>query len=247
MRSPAYRTILVTLGAEAEKTVNASGSIIRVLNATDAFQLSFGDDTFFETEAGLGYEPFYGMTEADGVTPQTFRTLRFRNPTGSAMDIRVQIGTGNIVDGRVVFGGTAVPVEPIEFDGPQPVSFDGAQPVAFDGAQPVSFDGPQPVENAPGGRLDVSAVSASVERGAFTVASNNYQRISADGARRAVTIENRGVGRVAISEGAGGAVSTSHSISLGPGERRRLEVSGLLQVSNSNAFSVPVVYLEEFY
>ena len=103
--SPSYRTVTVPLAANEERSVNASGNILAVLSATGDFEMSFGDDTFFETEAGISYEP----ADSNG-NRQMFKTLRFRDKSGAANSVKVQIGTGKIHDNRAVFGGASVPV-----------------------------------------------------------------------------------------------------------------------------------------
>lgn len=108
MRSPAYRDIeVIQLAVGSEKQINASGLRLTILDASEPFELSFGDDAFFYAEAGLGFRPVF-----EGGEEQTFRTLRVRNTGVNPLDVRMQVGTGETIDNRAVFGGSSVPVAP---------------------------------------------------------------------------------------------------------------------------------------
>jgi len=107
-RSPAYQDIeVIQLAVGAEKDINTSGMRLAILSASEPFELSFGDDAFFYAEAGLGYRPIF-----EGAGEQTFKSLRVRNTGIAPLDVRMQVGTGEIVDNRAVFGGGSVPVAP---------------------------------------------------------------------------------------------------------------------------------------
>lgn len=107
-RSPAYQDIeVIQLAVGAEKDINTSGARLAILSASEPFELSFGDDAFFYAEAGLGYRPIF-----EGASGQTFKSLRVRNTGIAPLDVRMQVGTGEIVDNRAVFGGGSVPVAP---------------------------------------------------------------------------------------------------------------------------------------
>lgn len=108
MRSPAFRDVVVSgLASGVEQTFNVSGIILRVLSASEDFELALGDDDFFHVEAGLGYQPIE-LPQNDELT---FRSIRVRSIGVSPLDARLQVGTGEIIDNRAVFGGAAVPVE----------------------------------------------------------------------------------------------------------------------------------------
>lgn len=105
-RSPSFRRVTVPLNALQERDVNVSGAIAVILEADGSCEMAFDSDDFFEIEAGLKFTPFDPKE-----TDQTFKTLRFRETSGLANTIVLQIGTGDIDDNRAVFGKSELPVK----------------------------------------------------------------------------------------------------------------------------------------
>ena len=107
MKSPGFAdAYVVALPVGGEKTINISGALVAVLSASEAFELSFGDDSFFFAAAGLSYRPIAGRNDGELV----FKSLRVRNTGAAPLNVHLQVGTGEIIDNRAVFGGTSVPV-----------------------------------------------------------------------------------------------------------------------------------------
>ncbi|MBX3487854.1 hypothetical protein [Parvibaculum sp.] len=153
-RSGQFRDVIITgIPAGEERSFNDAGTIVSCLSADAPFQLAFDDGNFFYVAPGLGYRPF----DAAGQVLE-FSSLIIRNVSASPLDVHLQIGTGDIIDNRAVYGGTAVPIQPIDFNGPQPI-----QPITFAAAQPISISNalmpPSPRRTDDGGSIPSVGVS----------------------------------------------------------------------------------------
>ncbi|MBX3495669.1 MAG: hypothetical protein KF769_05440 [Parvibaculum sp.] len=115
---PTCQDITVTVAPGGEEVRAVDAEVVAIMAASDAFLLAFDDGGWQAVEAGLTY---MGRRRPDGSRPRC-RKLRFKNATGAPIVVVVQVSVGEIIDNRVVFGGVAIPVQPIDFNGPQPVA-----------------------------------------------------------------------------------------------------------------------------
>mgnify|MGYP003645869547 CR=1 FL=1 len=214
--SPSFRTVRLTLDANGEQAYNTSGNVIAVISADGAFEMSFGDDSFFETEAGLGYAPDDGTGLA-----QTFRTLRFRDTSGLSNEVRVQIGTGRISDNRAVFGNSELPVKT-----------NPATELQVKTKAGTSLSVMQADEFLPKAKLpNVVAAQGTVTVGA----SISALVVTGTGGNNSwVYLRNTGTETMFIT---GTATFASNGIALAAGETIGFEHSGAVYVANPAAFS----------
>lgn len=211
LQSPSFRTLTFTLGANEERTINASGSILTVLTADGTFEISFGDDSFFEAEAGLGFEPFDPSAQT-----QTFKTLRFRDTSGAANAVRVQIGTGKIYDNRLVFGTVELPVK----TGPGTILDVNLTDAALPRAQTAT--------------AFYTQFSGAIAAGANVIVSPTNMYVSR------VLIENFGTETVYANDG-----TTLPACSIAPGEVREFFTTFQIYVSNPASIPVTVRCVRE--
>ncbi|MFN4231353.1 hypothetical protein [Parvibaculum sp.] len=266
MSAPAYREYFVSqLGAGKERSIAISGQFVTVLEASSDFRLALGDDSYFYMEAGLTVRP-----RDSGGNIQTFAGLRVRNEGPTPIDILLMVGTGDFVDSRVVFGGTAIPVQPISFAAPQPVTQSGpwsveavqsgawavqqgsAWSVGQDGSWSVGQAGAWNVGQAGVWNVGLSDVdlprkkrAASVPRFSISVPAGGWPDVvPARTNRAAVHIANDGTETVYIASDGGPAAS---GFPLVPGERLRIETTVAVRAYNPSSAAVKLTGHEEIF
>ncbi|PKQ07297.1 MAG: hypothetical protein CVT72_03710 [Alphaproteobacteria bacterium HGW-Alphaproteobacteria-11] len=214
-RSAQFRDIIIAaIPAGEERSFNDAGTIVACLAASAPLEMAFDDGNFFFVAPGLGYRPFDPSGQAI-----EFGSLIFRNPTGAPIDVHFQIGTGDIIDNRAVFGGTAIPVQPITFAVPQPVSQSGAWNVGLTGVYLPRAARPVAISNMG----DLSCAASAV-----TLIS------AATAARSSYVLEHLGTETMYIKTP---TTNNNNGIPIRPGERLEIETNGALNIRNPAAFA----------
>lgn len=218
-RSAQFRDVIITgIPAGEERSFNDAGTIVSCLSADAPFQMAFDDGNFFYVAPGLGYRPF----DAAGQVLE-FSSLIIRNISAAPIDVHLQVGTGDIIDNRAVYGGTAVPVQPIDFNGPQPVLAALTDPILPRHAVPLSL---------------ASLSNLSLAAGVSTlVAPANVDRV-------AYTVKHEGSARMYLKNSSG---LNTHGFVLRPGVTVRFATRGDLYIYNPAAFAQMVRHVEEVW
>ncbi|MCW5728153.1 hypothetical protein [Parvibaculum sp.] len=119
---PTCQDVTVTVPPGEERVAACDAEVVAIMASSADFLLAFDDGGFQFAEAGMTY---MGRRKPDGARPRA-RKLRFKNEGGAPLIVQAQLSTGEIIDNRIVFGGVAIPVQPIDFNGPQPISISSA-------------------------------------------------------------------------------------------------------------------------
>ena len=271
MNFSTFQEVTVDLAANEETKRHVFGSFLRVIASTDDFEIGVSGEEWISGFAGLGI-----ASEVDPQTGErpTFQELRFRETKGVSNSIRVIVGTGQIFDDRVVFGGTNVPVDvqslpSISFNGAQPVSQNGVWNVGVTGLPSISFNGAQPVSQNGVWNVGVTGLPSISFNGAQPINQGSPNDWRTPGANDLATYADAlvGAGLAGILLGAlpgrkravltnngtetvflrHSAVLAAEGIPLVPGESMSIETTDAVYVANPSLVGVPVGRYEEHW
>lgn len=224
---PTCQDVTVTIPAGGDHMTSCDAEMVVVLAATDAFAMSFNGGSFQVAAPGLAYR---GNGQPDGERPRV-RQLVLRNPTANPLTVTLQLSRGEILDNRAIFGGTAVPIQPIDFNGPQPVTQSGGWMVTFDPAQVY---------------LPRAVVPLTINHIANTVlAAASLTLVAAANANRAAyCIQNEGSERIYVKSN--NSASTLGAV-VPPGGFRRFATRGDVYAFNSVGVTQLIRHYEEVW